>query len=34
MERMLADVDVIQDTFRMLGIAPDAVNGLQDGPEE
>jgi len=34
MERMLAEVDVIQDTLRMLGIAPDAVNGLPDRPEE
>ena len=34
MERMLAEVDVIQDTLRMLGIVPDAVNGLQDGAEE
>jgi hypothetical protein len=34
MERMQAEVDVIEDTLRMLGIAPDAANGLQDGPEE
>jgi hypothetical protein len=31
-ERMLAEVDVIQDTLRMLGIVPDAMKGLQDGP--
>ncbi|MGN8112433.1 hypothetical protein ACTJLB_31035 [Paraburkholderia sp. 22098] len=34
MERMLAEVDLIQDTLRMLGIAPDAVNGFQDVPEK
>ncbi|MGY6154285.1 hypothetical protein [Paraburkholderia graminis] len=34
MERMLAEVELIQDTLRMLGITPDAVNGFQDGPEE
>ncbi|MFM0522672.1 hypothetical protein PQR08_35165 [Caballeronia jiangsuensis] len=34
MERMLAEADVIQDTLRMLGIAPDAVNGLRHGSEE
>ncbi|CAB3691128.1 hypothetical protein [Paraburkholderia rhynchosiae] len=34
MERMLAEVDVIQDTLRMLGIVPDAMKGLQDGAEE
>jgi hypothetical protein len=31
---MLAEVDVIQDTLRMLGIGRDAVNGLPDRPEE
>ncbi len=34
MERMLAEVDVIQDTLRMLGIVPDAMKGLQDGSNE
>ncbi|MBT2792997.1 hypothetical protein [Paraburkholderia strydomiana] len=34
MERMQAEVEVIEDTLRMLGIAPDAANGFQDGPEE
>jgi hypothetical protein len=31
---MLAEVDVIQDTLRMLGIVPDATKGLQDGSKE
>ncbi|MFM0523797.1 hypothetical protein [Paraburkholderia strydomiana] len=34
MERMQAEVDLIEDTLRMLGIASDAANGFQDGPEE
>ncbi|MFM0196145.1 hypothetical protein PQQ65_23885 [Paraburkholderia strydomiana] len=34
MERMLAEVDVIQETLRMLGIGRDAVNGLPARPEE
>ncbi|MDR6376362.1 hypothetical protein [Paraburkholderia caledonica] len=34
MERIQAEVDLIEDTLRMLGIAPDAANGFQDGPEE
>ncbi|OWJ61675.1 hypothetical protein [Paraburkholderia caledonica] len=34
MERMQAEVDLIEDTLRMLGIAADAANGFQDGPEE
>jgi hypothetical protein len=34
MERMLAEVDVMQDTLRMLAIAPNAVHGLQDRSEE
>ncbi len=34
MERMRAEVDVIQDTLRMLGIVPDATKGLQDGSNE
>lgn len=33
-ERMLAEVELIQNTLRMLGIVPDAVKGLQDGSEE
>ncbi|WOD15495.1 hypothetical protein [Paraburkholderia kirstenboschensis] len=33
-ERMQAEVDLIQDTLRMLCIVPDAMKGLQDGAKE
>jgi len=34
MERMLAEVDVIEDTLRMLGVVPDAIHDLPDRPTE
>ena len=34
MERMLASVEVLEDTLRMLGIVPDAVTGLEDGSKQ
>jgi len=34
MERMLASVEVLEDTLRMLGIVPDAITGLEDGSKQ